>query len=257
MNIETDNERISEYNHIISSDIEARYILECALGGNEVASTLLNLALKTSFEYSFVDHQTYPRTDHPLAHKRLSPMFTFAAIVTSLRCTLQIEQRVIGQLISYTSGDDAKLAALQTDELEVILRPSGLASQKSIWITHGLSILNSNSSNNLISIKNSDINEARQIMLSMKGIGPKAADCFLLLGLNRAVFPIDVNVFKVVSGLFPQKITGNSKVRPSFSNAQHVRAVKLLLENTFTKDEKLYQVLHTYLLLAGKYKITP
>lgn len=256
MNTETDNQIITEPANVIASDQEARFVLEQAESGDEVASTLLSLALKTSFEYSFVDNQTYPRANHPSAQKRLSPLFTFTAIITSLRCTLEIEQKVTEHLINFTSGEDDNLLNTQINELESILRPSGLALQKSIWITNGLRFLSDASLNNLNTIKNSDINEARLMMLSMQGIGPKAADCFLLLGLDRAVFPVDVNVFNVVSGLFPKLITGNPSITPKFSNYKHVSTVKLLLETTFTKNVKLYQILHTYLLLAGKYKIS-
>lgn len=69
------------------------------------------------------------------------------------------------------------------------------------------------------------------------------------------MFPVDVNIFKLVSRLFPERITGDPSQLPRFSNAKHVRAVKELLEASFTKDVGLYQVLHTYLLLAEKYTI--
>ena len=69
------------------------------------------------------------------------------------------------------------------------------------------------------------------------------------------MFPVDVNIFKLVSRLFPERITEDASQLPKFSNAKHVRAVKDLLEVSFPKDIGLHQVLHTYLLLAEKYKV--
>lgn len=60
---------------------------------------------------------------------------------------------------------------------------------------------------------------------------------------------------ELVAKLFPEYITSNPDVPPNFSNPKHVRSTKELLENSFTRDAKLYQILHTYLLLAEKYKI--
>ncbi len=99
------------------------------------------------------------------------------------------------------------------------------------------------------------VDDARQKLLTLKGMGPKSVDCFLLLGLDMPVFPVDVNVFKLVSRLFPVHVTGSPDTLPNFSNVKHVRSTKLLLEENFRRDTKLYQILHTYLLLAEKYKI--
>ena len=97
--------------------------------------------------------------------------------------------------------------------------------------------------------------DARNRLLKLSGMGAKATDCFLLLGLNRPSFPVDVNVFKLISRLFPEQITSDTGVVPDFSKKLHANAAKCLLERSFTRDTKAYQVLHTYLLLANKYGV--
>ena len=184
---------------------------------------------------------------------------TFALSIAPSRkppkVSLETEQRVVKNLINTAQGNPGTLNSMEATELEVILKPAGMAKQKSLWIKEGLNTLNSNPEYSIDALRQMPTEDARQKLLMLKGVGPKAVDCFLLLGLDRPVFPVDVNVFKLVSKLFPEYITGNLDVQPSFSNPKHVRSTKLLLENSFTQDTKLYQILHTYLLLAEKYKI--
>ncbi len=130
-----------------------------------------------------------------------------------------------------------------------------MAKQKSLWIKEGLDKFNSSQEYSIETLRQMPVDDARQKLLTLKGMGPKSVDCFLLLGLDMPVFPVDVNVFKLVSRLFPVHVTGSPDTLPNFSNVKHVRSTKLLLEENFRRDTKLYQILHTYLLLAEKYKI--
>jgi len=52
-------------------------------------------------------------------------------------------------------------------------------------------------------LKTAPIDEARKILMSVKGIGPKVADCALLFGCHRLdCFPIDVWMKKVMNTYF-------------------------------------------------------
>lgn len=240
---------------IIISDSDARLALAIEQPHDDIGSILLGVARDVSNKHSFVDHQTYPRPNHPLQSKRLAPEFTFAAVITSLRCTLETEQKVVKNLIAITEGNKHTLNSIEIAELEAILRPAGMAKQKSVWIKTGLNAFDTNQEYNLDMLRRMPTEEARRRLLTLKGVGPKAADCFLLLGLDVPVFPVDVNVFRLVAKLFPERITDSPDVLPSFSNPKHIHSTKQLLENSFTRNTELYQVLHTYLLLAEKYKI--
>ena len=72
--------------------------------------------------------------------------------------------------------------------------------------------------NMLSSLKNAESTEqARQILLSLKGIGPKVADCILLFGLNRYdVFPVDTWINKVYTDEFEGKETNRKKISQWF-----------------------------------------
>lgn len=240
---------------VIISDSDAQLALIVEQPHDDIGSILLGIAREVSNTHSFVDHQTYPRPNHPLQSKRLEPEFTFTAVITSLRCTLETERKVVNNLIAITEGNKNTLNSIEIAELEAILKPAGMAKQKSTWIKAGLNAFNTDQEYSIDTLRRMPTEETRQKLLSLKGVGPKAADCFLLLGLDMPVFPVDINVFKLVTKLFPEYITGSHDVLPNFSNPKHVHSTKQLLENSFTRDARLYQILHTYLLLAEKYKM--
>ncbi len=239
---------------LIVTDSDVKHLLDITIPYNNVGDILLKIARDMSNLYSFTDYQTYPRPSHPKLSKRLSPEFTFVAIITSLRCTLEIEQKVVNNLIDITQGSLEILNSIDIADFNILLKSAGMAKQKSQWIKEGLDKFSLNQKYSINALRQIPAEEARQRLIDLKGVGPKAADCFLLLGLDVPVFPVDVNVFKLVSKLFPEYITDHVGVVPSFSNSKHVNSVKLLLENSFAHDTKLYQILHTYLLLAEKYK---
>ena len=241
---------VEEY---ITSDSQARDRLASIHPESEAAKFLIKIAQKTADGYSYVENQTYPRPGHPKLEKRLSPLFTFAAIITSLRCTLEVESRVTDELILQTDGDDEKLLRLGAVTIQDIIRPAGMAKQKSEWIFNGIHEISNNKEYSIENLTEKTSEVARQDLLKLKGIGQKAVDCFLLLGLEKPVFPVDTNVFKIVCLNFPELF--NSNTEPKFTNPKQVQVVKNFLENTFPKNTEDYQILHTYLLLAEKHRI--
>ncbi|MBR5218427.1 MAG: DNA-3-methyladenine glycosylase 2 family protein [Clostridia bacterium] len=64
-------------------------------------------------------------------------------------------------------------------------------------------------------IQNAPINDARRILRSIKGVGPKVADCILLFSFGRfEVFPTDVWVKRVMGELYgcpPDKATAHGE----------------------------------------------
>lgn len=53
------------------------------------------------------------------------------------------------------------------------------------------------------------VEEARQYLLALHGVGPKTAACVLLFSLHKPAFPVDTHVHRVGGriGLFPHKTT--------------------------------------------------
>lgn len=55
-------------------------------------------------------------------------------------------------------------------------------------------------------LKTSDIDTCRRILMKVKGIGPKVADCALLFGCHRLdCFPLDVWMKRVMQKFFPEQ----------------------------------------------------
>ena len=238
---------------LIESDDRALLVARDAVPRDESAIVLHEIAVACAREHSFVDHQTYPRSLHPNPEMRLSELFTFASVIVSLRTTLGIEMGVTRALINATHGNDDELLSLTREQIADIVRPSGLAENKAAYITEGLDKLSADPDYAAEILRNDSVAETRKKLLKLKGVGSKAVDCFMLLGLNMPVFPVDVNVFRVVTRNVPEVL--GADVVPSFDNPHHTRKVKEYLEQAFAQDVSAYQVLHTYLLLAEKYRM--
>lgn len=247
-------EEANQPGYRIIDDATAGRLLETGFAKNEIGERLINIAKATSLLYSFEHTQTYPRPNHPSEEKRLHEVFTFVAIIISLRCTLETEKKVVENIVEVTHGDIEELAVLEEQELESIIRPAGLSNQKSKWIKEGVNRLLSDELLNSDILRNIPVLEARNRLLDLRGMGEKAVDCYLLLGLDVVSFPIDVNVFKLMAREFPRDIYGENE-KPNFSSKKQVNRAKILIESSVEQRTDIYQVLHTYLLLAQKYKI--
>ena len=69
----------------------------------------------------------------------------------------------------------------------------------------------------------------------------------LELAFDLPSIVVDTNVFRVISRIyFSEKIL-------SFNNKKDILIIKNFLENNLEKDYKLYQIVHTMILLHGKY----
>ncbi len=103
-------------------------------------------------------------------------------------------------------------------ELATLLRPGGLHNVKAKRIMD-ISKLITKKYGDLDKVVQKNVDAARKDLLSIKGIGPKTADCVLLFAGSHNVLPVDTHVFRVAHrlGLAPQ-------------NADH-EAVKAALES--------------------------
>jgi endonuclease-3 len=88
------------------------------------------------------------------------------------------------------------------------IKSGGLANTKSVVIKNVLNqILARRGKLDISFLHTAPIDEARQFLLSLKGIGPKTAACVLLFSCNRPVFPMDTHILRITKrlGLVPQK----------------------------------------------------
>lgn len=108
----------------------------------------------------------------------------------------------------FPDWDSARRA--RTSGIAAVIKSGGLANVKSVVIKNILNeILARRGNLDLSFLKTAPIEQARQFLLSLKGVGPKTAACVLLFACRRQVFPMDTHIFRIARrlGLLPDKIT--------------------------------------------------
>jgi endonuclease III len=90
------------------------------------------------------------------------------------------------------------------------IRPAGLANQKGPRIQEALRrITQERRQLNIDFLSDMPVNEARQWLTSINGIGPKTAAIILLFCYDKPVFPVDTHIHRVARrlGLIGEKVT--------------------------------------------------
>ena len=90
------------------------------------------------------------------------------------------------------------VVALRPERLADIIRPAGLANQKSKAIIAVLKEIRvRNGGYDIEKLRNMPLEEARQWLLSLPGVGPKTAAIVLCFAFGRPAIPVDTHVFRV------------------------------------------------------------
>lgn len=88
------------------------------------------------------------------------------------------------------------------DEIADAIRVCGLSQQKSARIKRALQRITEQAGEiSLDFLTRMEVEEAKQWLTSIKGIGPKTAAIVLLFGLNMPAFPVDTHVHRVTGRL--------------------------------------------------------
>lgn len=99
----------------------------------------------------------------------------------------------------YNGFPDASSLAIETPDTLAYLR----AGFRAKYIVDAASNVSSGKIN-LEEIKNMDKESARKTLMTIKGVGPKVADCVLLYGMHRTdVYPVDVWIRRVMEKFYP------------------------------------------------------
>lgn len=99
-----------------------------------------------------------------------------------------------------------------TEEVIATIRPAGLANQKGPRIQESLRYVSDNIGElTLDFLEDMPIEDAKQWLTAMKGIGPKTAAIILLFSFNLPAFPVDTHVHRVSKrlGLIGEKTTAD------------------------------------------------
>jgi endonuclease III len=146
---------------------------------------------------------------HPAwAGPRLDPVSELVLTILSQNTADTNSFRAFSALRArYRSWRD--VLAAPTDELEEVLRPGGLAPTKSRRIQIVLAEVHdaTNGSWDLSFLGAWPLEEARQWLIDLPGIGRKTAAIVLLFGFGRPALPVDTHVHRVALrlGLIPPK----------------------------------------------------
>lgn len=118
------------------------------------------------------------------------------AVLTQNTAWTNVE-RAIGNLRQAECLTAERLAEIPPSQLEELIRPAGFFRQKSIRLQNIARILNHEWQNSLTTLCAGPMDEARERLLSLSGVGPETADSILLYAADRPSFVVDAYTRRV------------------------------------------------------------
>jgi len=179
--IESDNERRTKYFKKIKSEKPFEYIVQ-------------------NLENTFGEPQLKRKSD---------PLSMLINIILSQATSDANSDRTFRNLKKRFTNWENVLAADESEIADAI-RLGGLANQKAQVIKNLLrQIKEVRGTLSLKFIDKMSDDQARDFLLTFRGIGPKTVACTLLFASHKEVFPIDTHIFRILKrmGILPEKIT--------------------------------------------------
>ena len=107
-----------------------------------------------------------------------------------------------------------QIVGANLDEIQELIRVGGLYKEKSKRLKEISRVVLEKYGGNIGSVLKKPIDEARNELLSLPGVGFKTADVVLAFGAGRGVFPVDTHVFRVSKRLgFAKKKDDHEQVK--------------------------------------------
>jgi endonuclease-3 related protein len=139
------------------------------------------------------------------------------------------------------------IQGLKKAELASLIRSSGYFRIKTERLRNFLHFLSEEFKGDLTKMRRVPLEELRERLLAIKGIGPETADSILLYGLEKPIFVVDAYTKRILSrhGIISEKATYGE--------------VQELFMANLPGDEKLFNEYHALLVHLGKWvcKKTP
>ena len=131
-------------------------------------------------------NKIYPRTPIPLNHKNKFELLI--SVLLSAQCT---DKRVneITPILFKEANNAKKMQTLPKNKIYKIIRPCGLAPQKSSAI-HGLSKI-------LVNNFNGRVPESFDELEKLPGVGHKTASVVMSQGFGHPAFPVDTHIHRL------------------------------------------------------------
>jgi len=133
-----------------------------------------------------------------------------------------------------------KIYQLGPKKLAPLIKPSGFYQAKARYLANLAKFVIKNYGD-LEEMKKEELNELREKLLKLKGIGPETADSILLYALDKPIFVIDEYTKRLVRKYHLAKKT-------------NYQFLQKLFEENLKKDYRLYQDFHALIVIEGKIK---
>jgi endonuclease-3 len=135
------------------------------------------------------------------------PLDELILTILSQATTNQNSSRTFANLKSRFKDWEAVRRA-KPERIEEAIKLGGLAQVKSVVIKNLLNEIKTRVGKlDLSFLHTVPVEQAREFLTSLKGVGPKTAACVLLFACKQPVFPMDTHIFRIARrlGLIPQK----------------------------------------------------
>jgi len=209
-----------------------QYLVFSAAFGEEIDAVAKNRA--TKILQILQDNFSIPRWASSLRDPFQTLIITVLSQATADKNTARAFENLSGRF----SITPEALAKASVEEIEKAIRVGGLYRNKSRVIKAISRVILEQFKGSLDFIHSLPLEEARKILLSIPGVGPKTADVVLLFCAGKPTIPIDTHVNRVSKrlGLAPQKAD--------------YEGVRRALEALYSPDE--YLPVHLLLISLGR-----
>ena len=170
--------------------------------------------------------EIYPETPVPLNHK--SKFELLIAVLLSAQCTDERVNQVTPQLFSL-ADNPLDMSKLQTEKIYEIIRPCGLAPQKSANISK-LSIMIIEKHQGLVPSNFEDLER-------LPGVGHKTASVVMSQGFGYPAFPVDTHIHRLAQ-------------RWGLTNGKNVTQTEKDLKKLFPEEK--WNKLHLQIIFYGR-----
>ena len=170
--------------------------------------------------------EIYPETPVPLNHR--SKFELLIAVLLSAQCTDERVNQVTPQLFSL-ADNPLDMSKLQTEKIYEIIRPCGLAPQKSANISK-LSIMIIEKHQGLVPSNFEDLER-------LPGVGHKTASVVMSQGFGYPAFPVDTHIHRLAQ-------------RWGLTNGKNVTQTEKDLKKLFPEEK--WNKLHLQIIFYGR-----
>ena len=149
-------------------------------------------------------------------------------------------EKAIGRLKSEIELTVNSINEIPTDLLSDLIRPAGYHNQKALRLKGFAEFLIDNFEGILERMQAIETEQLRNMLLSVKGIGPETADSILLYALERPVFLIDKYTYRI---LYRHGIT--------YSECSYDE-MQALFTGNLPEDTQMFNEFHALIVKVGK-----